>query len=103
MPYFQHESATVRLRYTADARALVIGLYSKDRNKGHATELMNKVVQYADDRSVTLALIAQQFGQPIGPDNAYLEKFYARFGFVREFPFSCIYMVRKPSREIQVS
>lgn len=79
---FKHETAQVQLIVWENGDATVSALYSKERKQGHATALMQQVVEYADERNMRLILDAQQFGHPIGPDNSYLVAFYERFGFM---------------------
>lgn len=75
-----HKSASVRLFPDYDSYR-VSDLYSKQRGLGHASELMKKVVEYADEHSIDLYLIAQAYGRNPELSNAQLISFYKRFGF----------------------
>ena len=81
--------------------ATVTGLYSRERNKGHATALMQKIVEWADANNMTLILDVLRFGHPIGPDNAYLIRFYEKFGFEVHNPRARIKTMFRSSQELQ--
>lgn len=59
----------------------VTGLYSTKPRKGHATGLMQKVIDFADERGLGLILVARQFGSTTGLNDSDLITFYEKFGF----------------------
>ena len=79
----KHKSASVTLRPTTDNKVWVANLYSEERMKGHARELMQKVVDRADAQDMTLQLDARAYGTPYGMSTGALILFYESFGFQR--------------------
>lgn len=98
--WLRHESATVKLVHWNKDVVSLTNLYSKERRKGHATELMKIVCQLADNEGFLLQLVPGRYGHPIGPDNAVLIKFYESFGFklpaIKDPAFPKI-MTRRPN------
>lgn len=99
-PLFMYKGASLRLTPMSEDVYALSSLISLDRGKGHATAVMERVAEYADDKNITLRLVVQRFGKPRdGLDNRQLQAFYECFGFVVEGdqrpPF---HMVRVPSR-----
>ena len=99
---FKHETARLVLHIWDDKEATVSSLHSTQRKQGHATGLMEKVISYADEHGLSLILDAQQFGHPIGPDNAYLVEFYKRFGFEVLNAKARVKTMRRPSQKKHV-
>jgi len=94
---FQHASATARLAIFPDGTALLSSLRSQARWRGHASGLMRDITSYADEHGLTIFLTVQAYGHPTnGLNNRELEKFYERFGFVRDarFPKPPFRMIR---------
>ena len=92
---FTHESASVLVTPREDYY-WVSHLYSIIPKKGHAKELMQKVIEWADTAQVILSLEARQYGNVHGLTTTQLKIFYEGFGFIGEAPF----MTREPvSRE----
>jgi ribosomal protein S18 acetylase RimI-like enzyme len=96
---FKNESARCILHIWDDKSATVSSVHSVIRNQGHATGLMKKVTDYADEHGLALLLDVNQFGHPIGPDNAYLIGFYQRFGFEILNVRARVKTMRRPSQE----
>lgn len=80
---FSHESVTGRIVAHDDGTASVTGIYSKERRKGHANGLMQKIIEYSDEHNVPLYLTVQRYGykDDIALDNVQLMQFYKKFGF----------------------
>jgi hypothetical protein len=79
---FSHKSASLSLK-TRDGFLLLTNLYSIKPGNGHATELMGKVEEYADQHKVVIKLIAKQYGNARGLNNDQLVTFYKKFGFIQ--------------------
>ena len=94
---FKHESATCILVLWDDGTVSLSSVHSTDRQKGHATELLNNVMRWVDDRGVLLKTAAEAFGDGPKMSTTQLVEFYKKFGFV---PFddgtNYIYMERPP-------
>lgn len=78
---FDYESASVWLK-PYNGYMKVYNLYSKTPRQGHATKLMEAVVEYADKVGCELFIIAKQYSNPRGLTDEQLKEFYGRFGFV---------------------
>ncbi|QDH47949.1 acetyltransferase [Arthrobacter phage Xenomorph] len=79
----KHESASLQLHDFGNGMASISHVFAKERRKGHASALMEKLVEYADDHNLVLNLEVRRYGHPIGPGNLELEAFYRKFGFIR--------------------
>lgn len=80
---FRRQSASLVLHYEEDGGAKISNLYSQERGKGHARELMNAVLEQTDREGLVVWLEVQRFGNPRdGLDNFQLMDFYQSFGFV---------------------
>lgn len=103
---FQHESASAQFQYVDKDVVFLNNLWSEERGQGHASELMNKIVTYADQNQLTIIIIAQRYGNPnrSALNNRQLEEFYVKFGFdydgVQSRPSS---MKRYPSQKKHAS
>lgn len=103
---FSHESSSLILHVWEDEEyghsATITDLFSNIRNNGHAAALMEKTLSYTDKAGYIVYLEAKRFGHPIGLDNATLQKFYEKFGFVREEGLGPKrWMHRPPSQDLQ--
>ena len=79
---FKYGGAQVTLVYEDDSTARLIGLYSEDRGKGDAKEVMLEATRHADEHGITIWLEVQRYGDwRESLDNHQLETFYERFGF----------------------
>lgn len=78
---FRHGSASALLLIYEFGPCLVTTLYSNDPGKGHAKAVMQEIVDYADERGLSLALSARQFNNERGLNNDQLILFYEKFGF----------------------
>lgn len=83
----EHKQASLRVAVAEclpeDMRDLtreILSLACTNPRKGYATTLMWTVCHEADEARITLILQPKQFGD--GMDDAKLERFYSRFGFV---------------------
>lgn len=100
---FGHESASVLLTVWDDEHATVSDLSSKVRNKGHASGVLHKVINLADDLGLVLLVEVEAYENGIvatpveGLSNTQLVGFYGKFGFMvvneGEFP---VLMERAP-------
>lgn len=82
---FSYESATgcINVICSSPKEAFVNAVYSRERRQGHASVLMQMIVDHADDHDYILHLTVQGYGNGVIMDNPSLVEFYARFGFVR--------------------
>lgn len=101
--HFKYGSARAKLYQLESDLFALSDLWSEERGKGHATKVLQQIVDFADMERVTIKLIVQPYGHPIATslDNRKLEGFYQRFGFERDEggnppPYT---MTRYPSRE----
>lgn len=80
---FTHEQAHARLTLWDDGSATVSGVYSRVRGKGHATEVLKSIAEYADLHGLILFLEVQRYGYKdnLSPDNKQLQEFYKKFDF----------------------
>lgn len=77
----KHKSASVTLRPTENNTVWVANLYAEERMQGHASELMQQIVDKADEQGITLQLDARAYGTPYGMSTGALIIFYESFGF----------------------
>lgn len=78
---FIYESAAVRFHDWGDGTANLGHLYSKSRRKGHASELMKRVMYYADQHGLETYLTVEPYGRIPGMNKKQLLAFYRKFGF----------------------
>lgn len=78
---FDYESCCAVLELHDFKYATLSSLRSGVRNQGHATEVMKKIVEYADKHNLGLFLTVQAYGPPDILNNNQLESFYKKFGF----------------------
>lgn len=79
---FKYGGAEVTLVYEDDNTARLVGLYSKNRGRGEAKEVMLEATAHADRLGVTIWLEVQRYGDWRDSfDNDQLINFYGRFGF----------------------
>lgn len=83
----EHKGASVRVAVAEclpedmrEATRELVSLTSGNPRKGHASTLLWTVCHEADQARITLILQPVQFAD--GMDDAALERFYGRFGFV---------------------
>lgn len=81
-----YESTSVEIFMDREDRsARLSNLFSVNRGKGYATELMKYICRWADDNGIHLWLKAKPYGTPIKAlSQKELEAFYRKFGFVKE-------------------
>lgn len=77
-------------------------LRSESRGQGHATELLTKVVEYADAHHLIIFLQVQSNDRPVrgALTNVQLRRFYEKFGWVLD-PDNPYCMTRKPRKEVE--
>lgn len=73
----------------------ITSLESSNPRKGHATTLLWTVCHEADEALMTLILQPKHFGDGEF-DDAKLQKFYSRFGFVKFQDHPVVLMARSP-------
>lgn len=100
---FTYESASVELVEQEAGHYYLHTLWANMTGFGHGSELMRRVCLWADNNHHIIALSVQCFGPIDRPDNAALEAFYERYGFLRmqdsvRPPYR---LIRFPSRKIQ--
>lgn len=79
---FTCQSAQVTMTHSDSKTAKLSNLYSQERGKGHATSLLEEVMDYADKNGISLWLEVQRYGNPRnGLDNSQLIRLYEKFGF----------------------
>lgn len=105
---FAYETSSLILNVWEDETeghiATISDLFSNMRSQGHATGLLRKVLSYTDKAGLTVFLEAKQYGHPIGLDSETLQRFYEKFGFVKEPGTGPErFMRRAPSQDLQGS
>lgn len=78
---FTHESATAEVLFWNDGKVSISSVYSKDKRKGHATMVLGKVIDYADEHIIDLFLVAHSVGDELDPSTQQLKTLYEKFGF----------------------
>jgi GNAT superfamily N-acetyltransferase len=82
---FKYRSARASISIIDNHIGLLGSVHAQERRKGHASGLMQQVVDYADQQGLQLRLVVQRYGHPAETmDNHQLESFYGRFGFLRD-------------------
>jgi len=102
---FSYESASAKLIYLAPRIMSLRDVESREKRKGHARGLMDRVVQYANNLDLTLLLVVGAYGHdPEMMNNHQLERFYGEYGFVREeiYPKKPVHMIRYPGGRSRV-
>jgi GNAT superfamily N-acetyltransferase len=95
---FEHESASCKVVLWEDGTASLSDVYAKTRRQGHATELLNTVMRWVDDRGLILKTVAQAHGTDPKLSSTQLVEFYKKFGFVPLTDATdFIYMERQPN------
>lgn len=79
---FKHISATCILVVWGDGKASLGDVYSADKGKGHATQMLNEVIRYADEKKLTIVSAAEPYGEEPRLNLPQLIRFYEKFGFV---------------------
>lgn len=83
LPYtLRHKTASGTLWRVSEDRMMFSNLYSIQRGKGHATELMEKICEIADNENCLIRLEAKQYGDVHGLTTDELVEFYSKFDFV---------------------
>ena len=97
---FTYESATLKLKEIDKDVYVLTNLQAKERQKGHASVLLEFMGNIADEKGWTIKLRVQRFGKPPGPDNKTLIGFYRKHGFTHERKnLRSMDMVRTPKKE----
>lgn len=78
---YKSKSATAQVLDFGNGTASLSGIQSTERGKGHATDVLNDVLRWADERGIAMKLVAHAIGDD-GLPQAELVKFYEKFGFV---------------------
>lgn len=80
---FTHKGASARLTVWGRYDATLSNVFSKNRGKGEATQLLEKIMNYADRHELSLIVLVQAFhyADKMSPDNAGLAAWYHKFGF----------------------
>lgn len=99
---FTYGGASAKLVKQNRTLAVLSTLYSRQLGQGHATQVVQKIVDYADAHGFTLILIANPFGygtsHPV-PDIYRLTAFYQKFGFEFEHGSKPPYFMTRLPRE----
>lgn len=90
------ESASVSVKHVNAGRYRLANLYSVVPNQGHATALLNEIIEWAEAEHIDLELNARPYrvGEGHKPDVKSLILFYNKFGFEVESTDPKIFMVR---------
>lgn len=92
---FESASASIK---EVNGEHMLVNVYARDRGKGHASGLMDRVIYYADKNQLRLKLIARPYktvarGDVLSPEA--LVEFYRKYGFVTDYTRDgAEYMVR---------
>jgi GNAT superfamily N-acetyltransferase len=79
---FKHESATLTFTDWKDGTASISDVFSAEKRKGHATNLLNEITSFADKKGLILLTAAEAYGEEPRMSTNQLVTFYERFGFV---------------------
>ena len=93
---FYHKSASCALVVNKKGYFTLINLFSLEPGKGHAKELMQQIVDWADREQVKVILEPRQYGNSHGIPTTGLKAFYGRFGFVEVITTPISIMEREP-------
>jgi len=94
-----YKTASCRLVDWEDGRVTLSSLHSEERNQGHATVLMQQMVDYFDNQNLTALLDAKPYGKrKDGLSTAQLITFYEKFGFKTVDNVKMVLMERVPSQ-----
>lgn len=94
--YYAYKSAIVSLVFWDHHKYVTLtGLKSKEKSKGHATELMKWIISIADKEQFILILMVKPFDDE-DLNASQLESFYTKFDFIRESDDIPIFMRRSP-------
>lgn len=99
---FKYESASATLHFLEPDVVVLKNVRASKLNRGHATAVMQQVIDYADKNDLTIQLSVQRYAYSDNQalDNDQLKAFYEKFGFRRDFRFKPpIRMVRRPRRK----
>lgn len=102
---FKYEGASAKLTVWGAHDATLSSIFSLSRGKGHATQLLEKIMDYADKNDLTVVILVQayHYADRMSPNNAGLRHWYRKFGFVDCGDDGVLQrMIRQP-REIQAS
>lgn len=96
----EHKQASLRVAVAEclpedmrEATREIVSLACTNPRKGYATTLMWSVCHEADEGKITLILQPRSFGEM---DDAKLERFYSKFGFVTIQKEPAVLMARSP-------
>ena len=80
---FRFGNATCKLTEHGDGNADLTHVYSKDRGRGQATQLLRLVMEYVDEKNLRVYLRVRGYGGPVNTmlSNQQLVLFYEKFGF----------------------
>lgn len=94
---YHFKSAYVVLVRWDDGRSTLAGLQADERNKGHASGLMEELIKVFDEEQLTVLLDAKPFGRrKDGLTTQQLAKFYEKYGFVVVDNVQWVLMERVP-------
>lgn len=81
---FRYKGASARLTHIDESLAHVSHVWSNVRNQGQAAMVMGLIGSYADERGITLMLVARPYDTPQrgALDLNALVQFYEKFEFV---------------------
>lgn len=97
---FRHGGASGQLRFLDHEHAVLANVHSVNRGQGEGTELMKKIVAYADRHGLTVYLRAQRFTSRDAPDNNQLVAWYQKFGFEVTTRYGSVRTMRRVSQRI---
>lgn len=81
---FRYMDATATVTAFERKFWILHNVYSTSRGKGEATKLMEMICEWADTRGIKLRILVNAYGPHPTLTNDQLERWYSKFGFVRD-------------------
>lgn len=81
---FKNDAAYIKLKQLDNKTACVVNLFSYDRGKGHARDVLQQAIDFADSFGIQLVTKAKRYHDGDGLTDDELVIFYEKFGFVRQ-------------------
>ena len=78
---FENDQAKATLTNWGNGTVALSDLSSNEKRKGYATQLLQEIVEHADENNLEIFLIVKSENVSDGFTNKLLEDFYRKFGF----------------------